>query len=285
MKNLIKNMRSSVNMSQEQFADALGTTVLSINRWENGKTMPNRMAQKQLYEFCKQKKIDLSKTIIEAKTYNGQEDNLVLYHGSRSGIDGRIAPISREACDFGRGFYMGTNVMQPLTLICAEKNPIFYTVELNLSGLKVLQVEVGLEWALLIAYYRGEMESAKGTAIYERFAHFADGYDIIVGYIADDRMYTELSSFFDLTLTDTALVKCLSALELGMQYVAITEKACNQIRILKEEVLQPLELSALMDMSEIRRKEGIALAKEIEVKYRRDGRYFDEILKGESANE
>ena len=39
MKDLIKNIRSSVSMNQEQFAAHLGTTVLSINRWENGKTM------------------------------------------------------------------------------------------------------------------------------------------------------------------------------------------------------------------------------------------------------
>ncbi len=29
-------------------------------------------------------------------------------------------------------------------------------------------VEIGLEWAMLIAYYRKEMESAKGTAIYKQ---------------------------------------------------------------------------------------------------------------------
>ena len=38
LKDLIKNIRNSVNMNQEQFAECLGTTVLSINRWENGKT-------------------------------------------------------------------------------------------------------------------------------------------------------------------------------------------------------------------------------------------------------
>lgn len=43
---------------------------------------------------------------------------VTLYHGSRSGIRGAIAPISRERCDFGKGFYMGTDKSQPLTLIC-----------------------------------------------------------------------------------------------------------------------------------------------------------------------
>ena len=280
MKDLIKSIRTSVNMNQEQFAECLGTTVLSINRWENGKTEPNKMAQKQLYQFCKDNNIDLAKMIIESKTYDNTDDRLILYHGSKKGIDGDIAPISRSECDFGSGFYMGTSTLQPLTLVCAEEKPKFYTVELDLTGLKVLNVEIGLEWALLIAYYRKEMESAVGTAIYEKYANFAKGYDVIVGYIANDRMYTELSRFFNRTLTDTALIHCLSALDLGKQYVAITEKACKQIKVLKEESLSGLELAILRDMSVERRKEGIALADEIEVKYRREGKFFDEILGG-----
>ena len=281
MKDLIKAIRFAANMNQEQFALALGTTPLSINRWENGKTLPNRMAQTQLYNFCKERTIDIAQLIIDTKAYADTDNKLVLYHGSKKGIVGDIAPISRNECDFGSGFYMGTNTLQPLTLVCNEDKPKFYTVELDMTGLKVLTVEIGMDWAMLIAYYRKEMESAKGTPIYEKYAHMADGYDVIIGYIANDRMYTELSRFFNRTLTDVALINCLSALDLGKQYVAISEKACKQIKILKEEPLSQLELSLLKDMSAERRKEGIALAEEIEVKYRREGKFFDEILKGE----
>ena len=281
MKDLIKAIRFAANMNQEQFAATLGTTPLSINRWENGKTIPNRMAQTQLYNFCKEHAIDVAQLIIDTKAYGDTDNKLVLYHGSKKGIVGDIAPISRDECDFGSGFYMGTNTLQPLTLVCNEDKPKFYTVELDLTGLKVLTVEIGMDWAMLIAYYRKEMESAKGTAIYEKYAHMADGYDVIIGYIANDRMYTELSRFFNRTLTDVALINCLSALDLGKQYVAISEKACKQIKVLKEEPLSQLELSLLKDMSAERRKEGIALAEEIEVKYRREGKFFDEILKGE----
>ena len=281
MKDLIKAIRFAANMNQEQFASALGTTPLSINRWENGKTLPNRMAQTQLYNFCKEHAIDVAQLIIDTKAYGDTDNKLVLYHGSKKGIVGDIAPISRSECDFGSGFYMGTNTLQPLTLVCNEDKPKFYTVELDLTGLKVLTVDIGMDWAMLIAYYRKEMESAKGTPIYEKYAHMADGYDVIIGYIANDRMYTELSRFFNKTLTDVALINCLSALDLGKQYVAISEKACKQIKILKEEPISGLELSLLKDMSAERRKEGIALAEEIEVKYRREGKFFDEILKGE----
>lgn len=281
MKDLIKAIRTAANMNQEQFASSLGTTPLSINRWENGKTLPNRMAQTQLYNFCKERSIDVAKLIVDTKAYADTDNKLILYHGSKKGITGDVAPISREECDFGRGFYMGTSTLQPLTLICNEDKPKFYAVELDLTGLKVLTVDVGMDWAMLIAYHRKEMESAKETAVYEKYAHMADGYDVIIGYIANDRMYTELFRFFNKTLTDVALINCLSALDLGKQYVAISEKACSQIRILKEEPLSPLELALLKDMSAERRKEGVALAEEIEVKYRREGKFFDEILRGE----
>ena len=281
MKDLIKAIRTAANMNQEQFASSLGTTPLSINRWENGKTLPNRMAQTQLYNFCKERSIDVAKLIVDTKAYADTDNKLILYHGSKKGITGDVAPISREECDFGRGFYMGTSTLQPLTLICNEDKPKFYAVDLDLTGLKVLTVTVGMDWAMLIAYHRKEMESAKGTAVYEKYAHMADGYDVIIGYIANDRMYTELFRFFNKTLTDVALINCLSALDLGKQYVAISEKACRQIKILKEEPLSPLELALLKDMSAERRKEGVALAEEIEVKYRREGKFFDEILRGE----
>ncbi|CDE17450.1 dNA-binding helix-turn-helix protein [Eubacterium sp. CAG:841] len=281
MKDLIKAIRTAANMNQEQFASSLGTTPLSINRWENGKTLPNRMAQTQLYNFCKERSIDVAKLIVDTKAYADTDNKLILYHGSKKGITGDVAPISREECDFGRGFYMGTSTLQPLTLICNEDKPKFYAVELDLTGLKVLTVDVGMDWAMLIAYHRKEMESAKGTAVYEKYAHMADGYDVIIGYIANDRMYTELFRFFNKTLTDVALIHCLSALDLGKQYVAISKKACRQIKILKEEPLSPLELALLKDMSAERRKEGVALAEEIEVKYRREGKFFDEILRGE----
>lgn len=44
-----------------------------------------------------------------------------LFHGSRAGIAGEIAPISRPECDFGKGFYLGTESSQPLTLICRSE--------------------------------------------------------------------------------------------------------------------------------------------------------------------
>lgn len=278
MKNLIKVIRAELGCNQEQLAMQLGVSPVTVNRWENGKAKPTLMAQNKLYEICKESEIDLTDYIVQRCM---MEDDLILYHASRKGIKGTISPISRSKCDFGQGFYMGTEAIQPLTLVCNEDKPLFYQVKMNLEGLKVLHVEVDLDWAMLIAYFRGYMKGEEDTSIYEKYSHMADGYDVIAGYIANDRMYQVLTDFFEGRITDTALIASLSALKLGKQYVAITQKACDQIQILGEKSLNRLELLVLKDRSEVRRREGISLAERCVIEHRRDGRYFDEILKGE----
>ena len=90
MKDLIKAIRTAANMNQEQFASSLGTTPLSINRWENGKTLPNRMAQTQLYNFCKERSIDVAKLIVDTKAYADADNKLILYHGSKKELPGML---------------------------------------------------------------------------------------------------------------------------------------------------------------------------------------------------
>lgn len=206
------------------------------------------------------------------------DEIVTLYHGSKSGIRGTIAPVSRKRCDFGKGFYMGTNRIQPLTLICNYPNAKIYTLSVNLSDLKILEVEAGLDWALLIAYNRGKMEYTKHSTIYNRIANLSNGCDMIIGYIANDRMFVVLDRFFNGEITDMALIHSLSALKLGKQYVALTEKACKKIKILDEQELTVNDREKLKQESVANRSKGIAMADEICRKHRRDGRFFDEII-------
>lgn len=280
MKKLIKTIRQSAGMNQEQFAKALGTTTVSINRWENGKTQPNKMAQKQLFEFCKRNNIDMFDFIAKQVKREPDDDRLIVYHASKKGLKGRIEPISRKSCDFGKGFYLGTDPAQPLTLICDEDKPVLYTIKLDLTGLKVLKVEMNLEWAMLIAYYRGYMDKEKGSEIYKKYEKIADGYDVILGYIANDRMYRVMKSFFEKEITDIALIHSLSALDLGRQYVCKSQKACDRLEIIDMRELTSLEQAILRDKSIVKREEGIELTEEILLKYRREGKFFDEILRG-----
>ena len=160
MQDLVKTIRKKLNLSQEQIASLMDISPVTINRWENGKVNPSLMAQKQLYDICISHHLELSDYIVERE--QADENMHVLYHASRYGLSGNIQPSSRSRCDFGKGFYMGTDPIQPLTLVCNEKNPIFYTLEFDMENLSILDVELGIDWAMLIAYYRGYMEEEKG---------------------------------------------------------------------------------------------------------------------------
>ena len=175
---------------------------------------------------------------------------------------------------------MGTEPIQPLTLVCNENKPMFYQLTVDLDDLQVLHVDVNIDWAMLIAYYRGYMHGEEESSLYHKYAHMADGYDMIIGYIADDRMYQVLTDFFEGRITDAALIASLSALNLGKQYVAITQKACDHIAIISEKEITYLEKLILKEKSEIRRREGLSLTRKVVIEHRRAGRFFDEILKG-----
>lgn len=45
---LVREMRKRLGLTQEEFAARLGVTFISINRWENAKTHPSKMAMKLL---------------------------------------------------------------------------------------------------------------------------------------------------------------------------------------------------------------------------------------------
>ena len=44
----ISELRRRLNMTQEEFAHAIGVTVSTVNRWENGHIEPSRLARKAM---------------------------------------------------------------------------------------------------------------------------------------------------------------------------------------------------------------------------------------------
>ena len=283
MRKLIKSIREYLGLSQTEFADKIGVTFATVNRWENGRAIPTKLAQSTLYEYCKGHGVPVYQMILEkikadADAVPLDGDRILLYHGSKSGIVGDIAPKSREMCDFGKGFYMGTEPGQPLTLICDFEKSKFYVVSVDMKNLDTIEIKTELDWAMLVAYHRGRMEQIKGTALYDKYSRIAAGKDIVIGSIANDRMFYVLDNFFTGVITDMALVNTLSALKLGKQYVATTEKACAAVRVEKEIPLSLLERRFLQDESDANRQKGVSLANDICKNYRRDGKFFDEIL-------
>ena len=270
-------------MSQTEFAKQLNVTFQTVNRWENGRALPDKLAQSKMFDLCREKQLPvydmiLKKITDKSKAMKLDSNRVLLYHGSKSGIEGTIEPKSRKQCDFGKGFYMGTDPGQTLTLICDYEKSKFYIVSVSTENLALIEVPADIDWAMLVAYHRGKMEKIDGTPFYNKYRDMTQDKDLIIGNIANDRMFFVIDNFFVGNVTDMALVNSLSALQLGKQYVVISQKGCDAVRIEAEVELSYLERLFMKEVAEENRSRGISLANDICKNYRREGMYFDEIL-------
>ena len=48
----VRGLRRELKMTQEEFAHELGITVGTVNRWENGRFRPSKLARATLLEFA-----------------------------------------------------------------------------------------------------------------------------------------------------------------------------------------------------------------------------------------
>ena len=209
-------------------------------------------------------------------------NTLTVYHGSKNGLEGPIRMVAgrnRQTCDFGQGFYMGDEPTQPRTLICDGTRPTLYTLSLDLGGLKVHRFKTDADWAMFVAYNRGFLEDYRKTAYYRELKRIREESDVIFGRIANDRIFATMRVFFEGLIGVPALVKCLSALNVGNQYCAISRKAFSQIAIVSEKRFSKRECELFKAKSERQRKRAVASANEICVSMRREGESFLDLVK------
>lgn len=130
MQRLIHEIRECLNVSQDDMAKMIGTSYATVNRWENGHSRPGKTAQLRLYDICREKGIDLEKLVLAkidrvVSDVEPHPESLILYHGSKSGIKGPIAPISRDRCDFGKEYINGfLNCLDRAAALALMKNPM-----------------------------------------------------------------------------------------------------------------------------------------------------------------
>lgn len=212
--------------------------------------------------------------------YKRANGHITLFHGSKSRIDGPIVPdykSARSKCDFGQGFYMNTIEEQAKMLICRRNEPQIYTLDFDLMNLRCVHLN-GLAWALFTAYKRGFMNGIKGQPLYKTIASIEESQDVIVGPIADDKMFDTMEEFFESGIKSTPLLACMRGVKLGTQYTAVTKRACEQIKILKEETIPEEERAKLIIARDQTREHALVVTKDAKRRYRDLGEYFDDIM-------
>lgn len=56
---IVKNLREKMLLTQEEMAEILGVSFASVNRYENGKTVPTMKVKRKIVELCRKNKVEL----------------------------------------------------------------------------------------------------------------------------------------------------------------------------------------------------------------------------------
>lgn len=148
-----------------------------------------------------------------------------LYHGSNTTVDNPDTRHSRERLDFGKGFYL-TSVKQQAEswALRATANsggvPIVTTYEVldDMSGFRTLTFNEtnDREWVEFVCQCR------RGS---NEYAH----YDIVIGGVADDKVYRAVDMYFRGYWDIETTLEALRFYDVNDQYCFITQRAINAL--------------------------------------------------------
>lgn len=218
-------------------------------------------------------------TINKVKEELQKETNkLILFHGSKKGLDEINIPGSRNNCDFGCGFYLGESYSNAVSFVCENDKSSIYSFELDLSDLKVLEFECSLEWMIAICYYRNSISEYVNSSFVKSIIKKIDEYDVIIAPIADNRMFYIMTLFANGDINANVALHSLSASYLGKQYVLKTNKAISKLKPIERYYLSKPERDDFIDQLENRTIEIETKLKMAKREFR-DGPFIEEVLK------
>lgn len=171
-----------------------------------------------------------------------------LYHGSQRIVEQPVYGFGKPENDYGLGFYCTESKELAKEWACPI-NTDGYANEyvLDLDGLKVLNLNTDkyhiLNWlALLLKNRKFDLSQNKTLGIrgrqyiIENFLPDISGYDVIIGYRADDRYFAFAKDFIQGGLSLNQLANSMRLGELGEQVVLISPKAFEQIKFIGYEI-------------------------------------------------
>lgn len=176
-----------------------------------------------------------------------KSDKLIIYHGSSQIIEKPTYGLGNKDNDYGLGFYCTENIELAREWACSDKeNSWCNRYALSTDGLKILNLTSDeyneLQWLALLMDNRDvrmgntQIESAAKWLV-DNYLIDISGYDVIIGYRADDSFFSIVRSFVNGTLPIELLKKSLERGVLGEQVVLKSKKAFEQIKFEKVEAV------------------------------------------------
>lgn len=269
------------DLTLEEFSKELGVSRTSVNNWLSKSKEISEKNISLFYEYTYKKGIFLN--LIKEQLY--REDvvdgsSVLLFHGAKKSIEGELRlDSSKPKNDFGQGFYCGESLEQSAMFVATYPNSSLYMLKFDCSNLKAKEFTVNRDWMLMIAYFRKRLGEFANSQIITSLVKELDDVDYIIAPIADNRMFEIIDQFIDGEITDIQCQHCLSATNLGRQYVFVSEKALKQISLLERCYLCSAEkeryLTSRQESFETSRNK-VKLARK---QYRDQGEYIEDIIK------
>ena len=274
----LKLIREMIGLSQEEIASIIGLDKKTITRIENEENYPFNDTLEKIYSFAYKKGIKLNE--IKEMLYKEEKPySKIIFHGSKSLIEGKISPdVGRLTNDFGRGFYCGESIEQTTSFVSKFLDSSIYIIEFVDDDLKYQKFNLDQEWMLAVAYFRGRLNGYKDHPYIKRIINKINNSDYICAPIADNRMFRIIDRFIDGEITDEQCKHCLAATNLGNQYVFLTEKAISSLNILERCYISTLERDYYLKQKEYDLNDSDNKVKYALIKYKREGKYIEEIL-------
>lgn len=272
----IKFITQALGISFSTLSKNIGTTPETLSRIINNKIFPSNKMLESIYSYAYHQGLNIN---IEKTAYYLNRCDVVLFHGSRNMIEGELSLMhSRDHVDLGTGFYTGDNYEQSLDFVSQNENSAIYLFEYDPSDLRVLTLDVSLDWMLIILYNRELLEEYKDTELYKKIKVYCEGYDVVVAPIADNRMFSTIESFFNMEITTEQAIHALNALRLGKQIVFKTEKGLKHLKMLEKLYISKPEREASFTRKRDIIKNGENYIRDVYSQYLRKGLYISEVF-------
>ena len=165
---------------------------------------------------------------------------MILYHGSEKIIDVPVFGKGNSHNDYGKGFYCTENEELAKEWACSNNNNGFANkYEFDMNGLYVLYLNSEnynlLNWLAVLTRYRTYWENNTVSEmakkyLAENFMIDTTGYDVIIGYRADDSYFSFAQDFVAGAISYRQLGEAMRLGSLGEQIVLISEKAFGRIK-------------------------------------------------------
>lgn len=167
---------------------------------------------------------------------------MIIYHGSEKIIEKPIYGKGNLRNDYGRGFYCTESQELAKEWACSNnKNGFANKYELDTENLDILYLNSDnyniLNWLAILTKNRTYWENstiseAAKKYIAENFMVNTEGYDVIIGYRADDSYFSFARDFVSGTISYSQLSEAMKLGELGEQVVLISKKAFENIKFI-----------------------------------------------------